>query len=211
MEIIMLAAATSADIFAAAIGIRAAGIRFSALSAMTVILTGAAALWLSVFAAAAASDIAASADGKIPVDLAVYVSKAILIFIGIRTVFGDVSFKHKKKCRHTMHIAYKHELPGCVRMMTDPACADADNSKTISCAEGAVMGLALSADSVFTGISAGIAGMSPCLIFLFSVIFGSAAMASGSLAGKLLTERNICGFPAGRIGGIILIVLAVVI
>lgn len=181
-------------------GIRAAGIKFSAVSSAAVILTGAAALWLAVFLSAAASS---AADNVIPLDVAVYISKAILVFIGVRTLFGDVLFKNKKK--------HKHSLPDCTRVMTNPACADSDNSKAISAAEGTAMGLALSADSVFTGISAGITGMPPCLIFIFSVLFGAAAMAGGTAAGKFLSDRQIYGFPAGRIGGVILIVLAVII
>ena len=199
-EIILLAAATSADIFAAAMGIRAAGIKFSAVSAAAVILTGAAALWLAVFLSAAA---ASAAGNVIPLDFAVYISKAILIFMGTRTIFGDLLSKIPQK--------HRHSLPDCARVMTDPSCADSDNSKAISAAEGIAMGLALSADSVFTGISAGMTGMPPCLIFVFSVLFGAAAMAGGSAAGKILSDRQIYGFPAGRIGGVILIVLAVVI
>lgn len=194
---ILLAAATSADIFAAAMGIRAAGIRFSAVSAAAVVLTGAAALWLAVFLSAAASSAAGDA---VPLGIAVYISKAILAFIGVRTLFGDVLSKG--------HGKHKHSLPDCVRVMTEPSCADSDNSKAISAAEGIAMGLALSADSVFTGISAGITGMPPCLIFIFSVLFGAAALAAGSAAGKFLSDRQIYGFPAGRLGGAILIVLA---
>lgn len=181
-------------------GIRAAGIRFSAASAAAVILTGASALWLAVRLSAAVSS---AADNIIPVELAVYISKAILVFMGVRTLFGDVIAQSSRK--------RKRSLPDCARVMTDPSSADTDHSKTISAAEGIAMGLALSADSVFTGISAGITGMPPCLIFISSVIFGAAAMAGGEISGKILSDRHIHGFPAGRIGGVILIVLSVVI
>ena len=166
-------------------GIRSAGIKFSLISALTAAFAGAAVLWLSVV-------LSAAADSILPLDVAVYISKAVLLFIGIRTLFGDILAKKQDKRRSC--------FPDCAEVMTDP-----------SAAEGAFMGTALSADSFFTGISAGIAGMSPLPIFILSLLFGLAAIALGTAAGKFLSDRRILGFPAGRIGGIMLIILAVII
>ena len=174
-------------------GIRSAGIKFSLISALTAAFAGAAVLWLSVV-------LSAAADSILPLDGAVYISKAVLLFIGIRTLFGDILAKKQDKRRSC--------FPDCAEVMTDPV---KDNSKVISAAEGAFMGTALSADSFFTGISAGIAGISPLPIFILSLLFGLAAIALGTAAGKFLSDRRILGFPAGRIGGIMLIILAVII
>lgn len=177
-------------------GIRSAGIKFSLISALTAAFAGAAVLWLSVV-------LSAAADSILPLDVTVYISKAVLLFIGIRTLFGDILAKKQDKRRSC--------FPDCAEVMTDPSAADKDNSKVISAAEGAFMGTALSADSFFTGISAGIAGISPLPIFILSLLFGLAAIALGTAAGKFLSDRRILGFPAGRIGGIMLIILAVII
>ena len=183
-------------------GIRSAGIKFSLLSAITAAFAGAAILWLSVM-------LSSAADNILPLDGAVYISKAVLLLIGIRTLFGDVLAKKQDKRRKSL-------IPDCARVMTDPSAADRDNSKVISAAEGAAMGTALSADSFFTGISAGIGdvsakGISPTPIFILSMLFGLAAIALGTAAGKYLSDRRILSFPAGRIGGIMLIILAVII
>jgi len=145
-----------------------------------------------------------AADGILPLDKTVYISKAVLTIIGIRALFADILPKKGKSPR-------KSTFPDCIGIMNDPASADADNSKTISPAEGAALGAALSVDSFFTGLSAGIAGMPPLPIFTASFIFGLAAIAFGTAAGKFLSRRNVSGFPAGRIGAIMLIILAIII
>lgn len=69
-------------------GIRSAGIKFSLISALTAAFAGAAVLWLSVV-------LSAAADSILPLDGAVYISKAVLLFIGIRTLFGDILAKSR--------------------------------------------------------------------------------------------------------------------
>ncbi len=90
-------------------------------------------------------------------------------------------------------------------VINNPLSADYDHSNSISVTEGIIMGLALSADSVFTGIGAGISGISLTHIFLFSLLFGAFSCTLGMLAGKLLNRHDI---PAGRIAGLILIIMA---
>ncbi len=90
-----------------------------------------------------------------------------------------------------------------------PEKADCDSSSEISPGEAAVLGAALSADSVFTGISAGMGGLSPPVIFVLSFISGICACGGGMLAGRLVCKG--CGekFPAGVITGAGLIIIAV--
>ena len=72
MGLLLIGAATSADIFAAALGISAGGIKFPVRSAFASALSGAAVLWLSALMASAA-------DKILPLEWAVYISKAILL------------------------------------------------------------------------------------------------------------------------------------
>lgn len=199
MELLLLGAATSADIFAAALGISAAGIKFPFRSAVTAAFSGAAALWLSAL-------LSAAADRILPIDSAVYISKAILFIMGLYAIFGDKLKKKLPRRRHKGHCA----LFNYTEVMNDPKISDCDDSKSISPAEGAAMGIALSADSLFMGISAGIAGLSPTLIFISALIFGTAAVCVGTALGSRLRTKSE-KFGSIPVGGIILIILAIFI
>lgn len=194
-EAILIAAATSADIFAAVLGLRTAGIKLPPYSAAAAAASGAAVLWISAYASSLINSV-------VPISGAVYISKAILIFMGLYTIFGGLSKSRSRTKKHGGLIS------SCMEVMNDPASADSDKSESISITEGIAMGLALSADSVFTGVSAGIAGISPLLILIFSLIFGSLACFLGVLAGNLLNSRLKRSFPAWIIGGAILIIIA---
>lgn len=190
MEIILLAAATSADIFAAVLGLTVSGIKFPPRAAAAVSFTGAGALCLSAL-------LSAAADRLVSFEGAGYISKAVLFIIGLYTVIGSFS-KEGGKSPYS-----------CADVMNDPLIADCDSSKSISVKEAAALGTALSADSVLTGISAGVGGMSPPLIFIWSLIFGMAACFGGNAAGKLLQKKGGTLIPPGRIGGLILMLLSV--
>lgn len=191
----MLAAATSADIFAAVLGLRAAGIRLPYLSAAAAAVCGAAILWVSASAAAFVGEI-------FPMSGAVYISKIILAAMGVHMIADTL----KSQPRTDKH----GSLLTCSELMSNPESADTDSSKSISLKEGAAMGIALSADSVVTGISAGIGGISPTRIFLLSLLLGIAACVTGICAGGFLHKKIGKKFPAGIIGGVILIIIAVI-
>ncbi|MBQ5333294.1 MAG: manganese efflux pump [Oscillospiraceae bacterium] len=199
MEFFLLGAATSADILAAALGISAAGIKFPFKSAVTAAFSGAASLWLSAL-------LSSAADRILPIDGAVYISKGILFIMGLYSIFGE---KLKKKLPQKRSISRCH-LFNYAEVMNDPKISDCDDSKSISPAEGAAMGIALSADSLFMGISAGIAGLSPALIFISSLLFGTAAVCLGTAIGSRLRSKS-DKFGSLPVGGIILIILAVLI
>ncbi|MCM1523112.1 MAG: hypothetical protein NC120_01530 [Ruminococcus sp.] len=199
MDMILLAAATSADLFAAVLGIRASGIRLTLSSGFVIAAAGSVLLGLS-------AAVSSYADRLFPLDNALYISRAILLIMGLNTIFGDFIEKAGKRL-----FKRKNKLIPCAEMMNHPACADKDNSKTISVSEGMALGLALSGDSVFTGVGAGIGGMPPVKIFALSLIFGAAAIISGNAAGRFLSDKSSADFPAERIGGIILIILAFVL
>lgn len=194
MNLFLIGLATSADIFAAALGIGAAGIKFPVRSAFFSALSGAAVLWL-------AAVLSAAADSLFPIDIAIYISKAILLLMGLHSLLGEKIKKLFIKDCDKRKKSFNYS-----DVMNDPKISDIDNSKSISVPEGVVMGAALSADSVFMGISAGISGISPVMIFLSSLIWGMAAILSGTALGSRLALH--IKLP---IGGIILIILAFII
>lgn len=199
MDLLLIGAATSADIFAAALGISAGGIKFPVRSAFASALSGAAVLWLSAL-------LSSAADKILPLEWAVYISKAILLIMGLYSIFEDQIKKRLPRSKPRKGCRLYHYA----EVMNDPKISDCDNSKSISPAEGAAMGIALSADSIFMGISAGIAGISPVMIFFSSLFFGMAAIALGTAVGRGLSARikSLASIP---VGGIILIILAFII
>ena len=198
MELVLLGAATSADILAAALGISAAGIKFPFRSAIAASFSGAAVLWLSAL-------LSSAADMILPIEGAVYISKIILFIMGLYSIFGE----KLKKMLPRKGSANRCRLFYYTEVMNDPKISDCDDSKSISPAEGAAMGIALSADSLFMGISAGIAGLSPALIFLSSLLFGTAAVCVGTAIGSRLPKSE--KFSSLPVGGLILIILALLI
>lgn len=198
MELLLIGAATSLDIFAAAVGLSAGKIRFPAISALFSALSGAAVLWLSAL-------LSETADRLLPLERCIYIPKIILLTIGLYSIFGDRIKKALPK-RNVLNRCTFHYT----EVMNDPKISDCDNSKSISVPEAIAMGIALSADSVFMGISAGIAGISPTMIFFCSLFFGIIAIAAGTLAGRYLSAK-LSFLSSVPIGGIILILLALII
>ena len=193
LETAVIAIATSVDIFAVIVGLIAADIKLPAVSAAAAAVIGSAVLGISALAAAYADFLH---NGSILI-----ACKMILLVMGIYSLFSDY-FRHERKAASKPVMSYSDVL-------SDPSSADYDHSRTLSLRESAAMGIALSADSVFTGISAGIAGLSPLRIFLTSAIFGIAAVFLGLTAGKHIARRLGKKIPADRAGGLILIILAI--
>lgn len=198
MELLLIGAATSADIFAATVGLSAGKIRFPAVSALAAAFSGAAVLWLSAF-------LSGAVDKVLPLERCIYIPKIILLIIGLYSIFGDKLKKMMPKRSAQKRCTFHY-----TEVMNDPKISDCDNSKSISVAEAVTMGIALSADSVFMGISAGIAGISPTMIFLCSLLFGVAAIAAGTLLGRYLASK-LTFLSSVPVGGIILILLALII
>ncbi|MDE7293269.1 MAG: hypothetical protein K2N72_02470, partial [Oscillospiraceae bacterium] len=142
-----------------------------------------------------------------------YISKGILLILGLKAIFDgikDISAVPSKSSDNAPRSSKKPKQKGSIFDIAGaPEKADCDSSSEISPREAAVLGAALSADSVFTGISAGMGGLSPPVIFVLSFISGICACGGGMLAGGLVCKG--CGekFPAGVITGAGLIIIAV--
>ncbi|MCM1578644.1 MAG: hypothetical protein NC078_07605, partial [Ruminococcus sp.] len=135
-----------------------------------------------------------------------YISKGLLIILGIKTIADGIKNSRRgygeEPCKDI----------GCIfDMAGSPEKADCDSSREISPKEAAVLGAALSVDSVFTGMGAGIGGASPPLIFALSFLCGVIACGLGRLAGEAVRGKN-CPkkFPVWLVTGAGLIVIAVI-
>lgn len=221
MNELLIALITSVDIFAAVMGLCCSGIRLPRVSACAVSLVGAGALC----AAAALSELAAEFFGGFTG--AAYISKGILLIIGVKALLDGIREMggFPKKSLNGEDIS-RGEIPreeisrkktprekklprgSIFDIAGAPEKADCDSSSEISLPEAVLLGTALSADSVFTGISAGIGGLSPLLILALSFISGLCACGLGIFAGRLLCRGCRGKFPAGIITGAGLIVIA---
>ena len=181
----MTAAATSADMFAAAAALRAAGIRMPPRAWAAASLGGAVILFVSAYAASAAGVLLSP-------DITAGASRLLLFIMGIYMILSGY-IPSKKNDRS---------------IISRPENADSDGSKSISLKEAISMGLALSADSVFTGAAAGAAGMSPERIFLWSLLTGFAACFLGTAAGGLLGKKLAGKLSPSAAGGAVLIILS---
>lgn len=189
---LLLAAATSADIFAAVLGLCASGIRLRPSAGAAAVMAGSVILWAAVCLSGVICSV-------IRIETALAVSKAVLFLLGLWAIFGDCI---KRK------LSRRGGLLSCAEILKAPAAADIDGSKSISPSEGLSLGIALSADSFFTGITAGMGGISPMKLLVFSMLAGAVSCILGIILGKRLFKGTKPDFPSGRISGLLLIIIA---
>lgn len=206
----LIAAATSADIFAASAGIGASGIRYPPGSMLASSFTSAAVLWAAVLTAGAAGGLLTDTRFSSALSVA---AKLLLIAMGLWEIFGE----RLKKYISSMSLPSRKKgakSPLSFRLINNGAAADSDLSRTISVKEAVIMGFALSADSALSGFGAGLGGMEPLAVFIASAVFGTAFIFAGYLSGKAAAKKisahTSLHINAGCISGIILILLAVI-
>lgn len=141
VRIVLLIIAVCIDGFAAAVGIGSAGIKIPFRSAVIISFTGT--LFLSCSVA-----FAEVIKLAVPENVCGIISFVLLIALGIFNLLQN--FFKEAISRGSM----KKSNPAV--MFFDGTAADTDNSKTISAKEAIALSIALSADSLVTGVSAGL-------------------------------------------------------
>lgn len=189
IKILLLILAVSADGFASAVGIGAAGIKIPVRSAAVISLTGTVFLTVSVYFADVIGNF-------IPSELCHFISSAALVLLGIFNIFHGVIEKAVRKKKPS----------GQLELYFDGTSADRDHSKTISCREALALSVALSADSLVTGVSAGLGRMSALSLAVPAFAVGFGAVLLGSFIGKHAVFTG--NFDLQRLCGLILVVIA---
>ena len=189
IKILLLVAAVSTDCFTSSIALGSAGIKVPLRSML--IISGAGTLFLGL-----SVGFAEMLGTIIPESLCCAIYSATLIALGIFNLLKNYIGKFlKHRCRNTAALYF------------DGAAADKDNSKSISPAEAVSLSVALSADSLITGISAGLGDMNVAVLCICTFISGIAAVALGCRIGrKLVSSFNI---DLSWLCGTILIILGV--
>ncbi|MCH5194006.1 MAG: manganese efflux pump [Oscillospiraceae bacterium] len=190
IKVLLLVIAVCTDCFAASLGIGSAGIRIPFRSAVIISLVGTVSLSVSVA-------FAGTLKLAVPGGLCSAISFILLLGLGLFNLFQnfwrDIICKRSKK-------------GDPVRMFFDGASADTDGSKSISAKEALVLSAALSADSVVTGISAGLGSISLPLLSAMSFAAGLLSVTAGERLGrKIVSSFNI---NLGWLCGAVLIILA---
>lgn len=195
LKIILLVIAVCTDSFAASVGMGAAGIKIPLRSELIISLTGALFLTLS----------AAFADffgQMIPEEVCEIISFTLLISLGIFNLFQG--FFKKLMMKRTKRKSSEKASPA--EIFFDGTAADTDNSKSISVREAAALSAALSADSLITGVGAGLERLA--LPILGAAVFGASMLSLA--AGQRLGRKLISTFKInlGWLCGAVLILLA---
>lgn len=187
----MLITAVSIDCFTAAIGIGSAGIKIPMRSSFIISAIGALFLCISV-------GFAEVLRMAIPLDICGIISSALLLGLGIFNL-SQSFFKR---------IIAKKNIPAQnpAALYFDGTAADTDNSKSISPKEAVALSIALSADSLITGVSAGLEEINLFILCCGAFIAGILSISFGCRLGrKIISSFRI---NLGWLCGIVLIILA---
>ena len=193
LKALLLVIAVSADSLAAAIGLGSAKIKIPLVSALVISIISTASLSVSVLFADAI-------ELFLPPAVCRWVSFALLLLLGLYSLLNDTIKKAIKQRR-------RKKESFAINLYLDETAADKDNSKSLSVAEAAALAVALSADSLITGVSAGLTTENIIVLTAISLVFGMASIILGCYIGRKLASKKNIDF--GWMCGGILIILAV--
>lgn len=147
--------------------------------------------------------IAAITPGVLP-DL---VAAVLLIVIGIRIIL--LAVPRKKQASEINQATIKQGIKG---ILANPESADFDNSNEIGIGEACLLGVALSANALTNGLSAGLLGFSPLAISLTAAVGSFLTVWLGVAIGRKVAAIRIGKFTLGQfstlLSGIILVLIA---
>ena len=143
----------------------------------------------------------------IPGILPILISVFILFAIGFRIIWLSIPRKQQKEEKEIT------ELKGFSAILQNPESVDFDKSKDIGIIEALVLGVALSANALVNGLSAGLLGYSPLVISLAAAIGSFLAVWIGAKLGQKAADIQIGSFKLGQFGtlisGILLMLIAI--
>lgn len=135
-----------------------------------------------------------------------YISFAILFIIGIISLFQTQMKYYLKKHKEGKLMFSLKEISFVIDVYIDETKADIDDSKVLSAKEAIYLAIALSIDSIASGIAFGMAVQDPKEVLLVSFFIGIIILEIGQYLGKRIS--NAITFDISWITGIILIILA---
>nr|WP_280523692.1 sporulation membrane protein YtaF [Paenibacillus dendritiformis] len=153
--------------------------------------------------------ISAILPGILPVLLGAFV----LFIIGIRIVLLTVPRHKSQPAAVSAAAGSTPSRNKLTDMLRHPEIADADQSGTIGYGEAVILGVALSANALTNGLSAGLLGLSPLAICITAAVGSYITVWWGVSIGRKAANIRIGSFSLGQfstlISGVILLLIAV--
>lgn len=134
----------------------------------------------------------------------------VLFVIGIRIIL--LAIPHKSQPVDTQAAVKEIQPKNIKALLKNPEMADMDNSREIGLGEAAILGIALSANALTNGLSAGLIGLSPVAISLMSAAGSFIGIWLGVSLGHKIADVRIGLFTVGEfatvLSGFILLIIA---
>lgn len=201
MQIVLLIAALSVDVFLASAACGAENIRIGKRTALCIGAVCSGVLFLSLA-------VGKLLDGVIKEDYTTLLCFWGLLVVGIFKLaeYGIRAYirKYKFLCKR-VKITFS-QLNFILSIYNNPVMADKDRSSTMSAVEGIFFALAMSFDGILGGLGAAFLGIDLWQTILANFILSFAAVEAGSALGRNLVQRQERDF--SWVGGALFVVLA---
>lgn len=198
---LLLVLAVCIDAFFTAFSYGSSKIKLTFTSAFIVSLIGAVALMVSIFFSDVIGEIIPETAGNI-------MGFITLLLLGLVTLFKDIIKNLLRQSENGKRICFKYGGFGLVvEICIDGLKADTDNSKIITYNEAITLGVALSLDSLVSGVGAGFLGVNMWFVACSALVFCMMALMTGYFAGRILSSKS--SKDRSWISGVILIVIAI--
>lgn len=143
----------------------------------------------------------------LPGILPMLLSAFMLLVVGLRIILLAVPRKEQTTDRQ------KPAVKGIKSILQNPESVDFDGSNDIGFGESLILGVALSANALTNGLSAGLLGFSPLIISIASAFGSFFTIWLGMWLGGKVANVRIGSFTLGQFGtlvsGVILVIIAV--
>lgn len=199
MDIVLLVLAVCIDSFIVSMAYGAQSIKIPLKSVMIIAGFGTFFLGVSLY-------LAKFLQQFFSLQICYYISFTILFIIGIISLFQTQMKYYLKKHKEGKLMFSLKEISFVVDVYIDETKADADHSKVLSAKEAVYLAIALSIDSLATGIAFGMAVQDPREVLLISFLMGVMILAIGQWIGKRISK--VLDFDLSWITGVILLILA---
>ena len=115
----------------------------------------------------------------------------LLIIMGIFIIYQSQNKKAKKTLKPKVYNFFIKSLGITIKIIRNPLNSDLDDSKTIDCMEAIYLGIALSIDSICTGIGLSLLGTNsilfPCMVATCQIMF----LSLGNILGKKIKSASL--------------------
>lgn len=198
-DMILLVLATCCDSFFMSVAYGVEGIKIPKRCVVVIAFCGTFFLGISLYMASLLSNILSEDLGK-------WISFTILFLLGLMNLFQVQVKRYVRKYKKEPLIIRFKGISFVIDIFLDEKEADVDHSKELSLKEAVYLGVALSIDSLASGLAYGIGFTAIYQMLLSSFIIGIIIILSGSFIGRHISSH--LHFDVSCIAGVMLVVLA---